>query len=70
MDAIAGVLLLAVSVAVYITPMLLALRRKHRNTNAITVVNILLGWTVIGWIIALAWAVSYSEPAAAPKAAS
>ncbi len=28
---------------------------KKRNAGAIFVLNLLLGWTVIGWIIALVW---------------
>jgi hypothetical protein len=30
--------------------------RKKRNFNAIFVLNLLLGWTVLGWVIALVWA--------------
>jgi hypothetical protein len=34
---------------------------KHRNFKAILCVNILLGWTGIGWIIALVWSLTGSE---------
>lgn len=38
----------------YVLPSLLA---KHkRNAVAIVILNLLLGWTVIGWIGALLWA--------------
>lgn len=30
--------------------------RKKANSGAIFVLNLLLGWTLIGWIIALVWA--------------
>jgi Superinfection immunity protein/zinc-ribbon domain len=31
---------------------------KKHNATAILAVNVLLGWTVIGWIVALVWALS------------
>lgn len=36
-------------------PTLVALLRGHDNTFAIFLTNLLLGWTVIGWIVALIW---------------
>jgi hypothetical protein len=38
-----------------------AYRRKHRNTMAICLTSLLIGWTVIGWAVALIWAV-LNEP--------
>lgn len=35
---------------------------KKRNARAILVLNIFLGWTVIGWIVALIWAVTVEKP--------
>jgi uncharacterized membrane protein len=43
-------------VLAYICPTALAHKRKHPQLFAIAAVNILFGWTVIGWVIALAWA--------------
>lgn len=31
---------------------------KHRNANSICLVNLFLGWTLIGWVVAIVWAVS------------
>ena len=42
----------------YFVPWLIALMRDHNNIGSILVVNLFLGWTVIGWIVALAWACS------------
>ncbi|WP_306015671.1 superinfection immunity protein [Oceanicaulis sp. MMSF_3324] len=36
-------------------PTVIALLRGHHNSFAIFLTNLLLGWTVIGWIIALIW---------------
>lgn len=31
---------------------------NKRNSNAILALNIFLGWTFIGWVVALVWALS------------
>lgn len=41
---------------VYFFPAIVASRYQHPRQPAILFLNILLGWTVIGWIIALRWA--------------
>lgn len=43
---------------VYCIPAGIAVAREHKNMAAIIVVNILLGWTLIGWVAALAWSVT------------
>ena len=45
-----------VLILIYITPSMIALGRKHRNGVAITVLNILAGWTFFGWIGSMVWA--------------
>ena len=35
-----------------------------RNQGAIFTLNLLLGWTIIGWIVALVWAMTKDEPQA------
>lgn len=52
------VLTLAALFSVYFLPGLIGLVRRHRNGNAITALNLLAGWTVIGWIIALVWSLT------------
>jgi hypothetical protein len=46
----------------YFLPSLLAAVRKHRYMNGIFLLNIFLGWTVFGWIIALVWATTRAIP--------
>jgi Superinfection immunity protein len=41
--------------ALYFLPAMFAIGRKHRNSSAICAVNLLLGWTVVGWIVAAVW---------------
>jgi hypothetical protein len=40
----------------YFLPSLVAACRHHNNTAAIVVVNLFLGWSFIGWVLALVWA--------------
>lgn len=45
----------ALMFAVYITPSLIAYRRKQPNLGVIVAVNLLVGWTIAGWLVALVW---------------
>lgn len=40
----------------YFLPSIIAVARSKRDTASIFVLNFLLGWTAIGWVIALVWA--------------
>ncbi len=52
---------LVAAAALYLLPSALALARQHRNRGAVVALNVLAGWTIIGWVIALVWAV-YKDP--------
>ncbi len=52
-----GLLLLAVLLGIYFLPTIVAWQRKVPNTGSIAVINLFLGWTLIGWVVALAMAV-------------
>jgi Superinfection immunity protein/Short C-terminal domain len=54
LSGIAGLFLLGA----YFFPTLVALIRRKSNAGAIFILNFFLGWTFIGWIISLVWAVS------------
>lgn len=45
--------LLLIIVMIYITPSSIAFNRGHKNRFAILVLNLLLGWTFLVWVIAL-----------------
>ena len=51
---------------IYFIPTLVAASRDHHNRGAIVALNIFLGWTFIGWVIALVWALTAVEKKAAP----
>lgn len=51
-----GPLFWLVSLFLYFLPAFLA--RNKPNFTSILILNILAGWTFIGWIIALVWAIS------------
>lgn len=51
-------LLLILSVVIYFLPAIVAQSRHHTSSNGICVLNLFLGWTILGWIIALVWAFS------------
>jgi hypothetical protein len=42
--------------AINFLPTIIAGVRKVRNFGWILTINLLLGWTVIGWVVALIWA--------------
>jgi uncharacterized membrane protein len=42
----------------YFLPIIFAIGRKHPQIAPISIINILLGWTIIGWIAALIWSVA------------
>ena len=58
-----GALIFIVVAGFYFLPTIFAVASKKKNASAIFFTNLLLGWTVIGWIIALIWANMHEEPA-------
>jgi T4 superinfection immunity protein len=50
-------LIVLVVLCLYFLPSSIAVTRKV-NPGGVIVVNLFLGWTFLGWIIALAWAFS------------
>jgi hypothetical protein len=46
--------------AMYWLPTLIALVRQTPSALRIAMLNFFLGWTVIGWIMALVWALATS----------
>lgn len=57
-DAAAGALAIyvIVGIALYFLPTIVAMARHYRGTGSVVVINVFLGWTLIGWVVALAMA--------------
>ena len=53
-----GITVIILSLIIYFLPSIIAIFRSKSNTAAIVVLNLFLGWTFIGWLVALIWAVS------------
>ena len=58
MDGIALYLIVAVVMGLYFLPAITAWMRGHHSKWAIIALNILLGWTIIGWVGALIWSLT------------
>ena len=43
--------------AIYFIPTIIAVKKNHLQKTAIVLINVLLGWTFLGWVVALVWAV-------------
>ena len=42
----------------YFIPTIIAVLRKHKDAPAIAAINILLGWSVVGWFVSFIWSLS------------
>ena len=49
-------------IIVYLIPLIIAGLRNHPNSVAISFLNILAGWTFVGWLIAFVWSLSSQKP--------
>lgn len=58
-----GVLALVIFSVFYFAPTIIAVVRK-RQPLAVGMLNLFLGWTVLGWVGALVWAVTNPSPPA------
>ncbi len=47
----------AVVAAVYLIPLIIAYKRDHEYVALIALINIFFGWTAIGWVGTLIWAI-------------
>ncbi|MEN5216864.1 superinfection immunity protein [Pseudomonas pudica] len=54
-DTIASLISLGVCAILYLLPAINAKSRKHPSVGAIFLLNLFLGWTILGWLAALIW---------------
>jgi hypothetical protein len=65
LEHLAVVAPITIGLVLYFLPSMLSIARDKRNAPAIFVLNLLLGWTLIGWAGALIWAVTKDAPSPA-----
>ena len=53
-----GVIVLVAVLYVHFLPTIIAYRRRHPSRTAILLLNLIFGWTLIGWVVALLWALA------------
>ena len=56
-NALRGLMFLIAIPTIYFLPSLIAWVRYHHAHTAVFVLNLFLGWTFLGWVGALVWAV-------------
>jgi RsiW-degrading membrane proteinase PrsW (M82 family) len=54
---LAGLLIIVLALVIYLLPAIIAgSRNKTSGTAGVVLLNIFLGWTLIGWLAAFIWA--------------
>lgn len=53
--------LIVIVIDIYFWPFNIAIRKKVEDKLAVFIINLILAWTVIGWIICLMWAISLTD---------
>lgn len=66
----AQLILFSIGLAFYLLPAAVAWRRNCRACVRIALVDVLLGWTVLGWVVAMYWAVKGRVRTLNPAAAA
>jgi hypothetical protein len=54
-----ALIIIAISFAVYFLPSIVG--RNKENSASIILLNLFLGWTFVGWVVALVWATSKDD---------
>jgi hypothetical protein len=58
-----------VLVYLYFLPSIVAKRNRKANYRAIRTLNLLAGWTFIGWVVAMVWATAKDDKREIPQTA-
>jgi hypothetical protein len=59
-DAAMGFVSFSFILAIYFVPTMVAWNKRSRGSVA--AINFFLGWTIVGWVVALAWALKDDPP--------
>jgi hypothetical protein len=52
-----GLVLIGCSLVIYVAPTIIGWQRRVAGAGALAILNVLLGWTGLGWIGCMLWAV-------------
>jgi nitric oxide reductase large subunit len=52
------IVIMGVGAALYFLPTIIAVTQHRRNAALVAVINVLLGWSFLGWIVALVMALT------------
>ena len=55
-EVIVGTLALCAAIYLYFIPFAIAHARRHKYTKTVFLLNLLFGWTGLGWIVLVVWA--------------
>jgi len=55
MEGIVGLVLFILVVVLYFLPSIIAYKGDKKNKGAILALNIVAGWTFLGWVVAIVW---------------
>lgn len=61
-----SIIVILIIILLYFLPSFIGFRRNHPNKVSILILNIFLGWSFLGWVIALIWAFK-NETVASPN---
>ena len=61
------ILIMLFGLPVYFVPTIIAAVRQTRNLVYIILLNLLAGWTFLGWVAALVWAIVADKKARPPE---
>lgn len=53
-----GIAVLFIAALLYFLPFFIANARRHPQQGSIFFINLIVGWTLIGWLAALIWSVT------------
>lgn len=56
-----GLFLIVVGILFYFLPSVIAFGKGHKNKWAIFLLDLFLGWSFIGWVVALVWSFSAAQ---------
>jgi len=60
--ALGALIVFLAGVSLYFVPTIVGAIRKVPNIGSVVVINLFLGWTLIGWVVALAMAARSVPP--------